>query len=48
MEALSSQGATWRRQGAKGSSRTMRSFVLIEERIFYSENNQSTKQPPQG
>jgi len=35
-EALSSQGATRRRQGAMGTSCTGRGFILTQERNFFT------------
>lgn len=37
-EALSSQGITWTKQEATGTSCTRRSFISTEERHFYSSS----------
>lgn len=43
-EALSSQGVTWRKQGATGTSCTRRSFISTEEIYFYSYSQEQHAQ----
>lgn len=48
MEAFFSQGATWRRHGTMDISYTGRGFIVVWERKFYNENNNSMQKTPQG
>lgn len=47
-EALTSHGATWRRQGSADISCIEGGFILTEQRYFFIVIYRSMEQPPQG